>query len=175
MLVEFSSFNVCGFSLVVFSSKVSFGVVSVSAFSLSVSFEVGSVVDSGVFSFVSSFSSIEFDVASFLAIFEASVVISLLAGSSLGTSVVSSRFKFSSLVTPSEAVLLSTFSVAPSFSAAFASSLEAPNINVTPNKIEAVPTVNLRIEYLLFTFGKKSSFLDFFIKLKPPKVFISIQ
>ncbi len=64
--------------------------------------------------------------------------------------------------------LLSTFSIEPSFSAAFASSLEAPNINVTPNKIEAVPTVNLRIEYLLFILGKKSSFLDFFIELKPP-------
>ena len=49
-------------------------------------------------------------------------------------------------------------------SAAFASSF-VPKINIVPNSIEAVPTVNLRIEYLLRLLGRKS---NFFIEKIPP-------
>ena len=63
---------------------------------------------------------------------------------------------FELLVTPSS-VLVS--------SAAFASSCATPKINVAPTKIDAVPTVNFRIEYLLLILGKKSNLLfDFFFK-----------
>lgn len=51
------------------------------------------------------------------------------------------------------------------FSAALASSF-TPKINIVPNRIEAVPTVNLRMEYLLRLFGRKS---NFFIEKIPPR------
>ncbi len=46
-------------------------------------------------------------------------------------------------------------------SAAFASCVFTPNNKIAPTRIEAVPTVNLRIEYLFFLSGWKDAlFLD---------------
>ena len=98
----------------------------------------------------------------------ASLVASLLGTSSfVGASLVASLLGASSFVGASLALLSATFSVVFDFwcSSAACASFPIPNNRVDPTNIDAVPTVNLLIEYLFNLLGKKSNF--FFNKNTP--------